>query len=259
MQEIKKTLNPKLQRENPKEFWNQKSEIFFKMLKGKMENESKIILEILNKKNLIDDKLTVLDLGCGFGRHIKFFQTIAKECVGLDISEKMLEIAREYVEPKESTNFYCVDWSNSHFYLENRNKFSLVFSSMSEALSSEEDLKKFIDCSSNYCMIERFLREDNPLSEFLPDIDNDRPNDDWEYSRDLINLLWNLGYYPESIVYSFEKEFSLTDEDIEYRKLKEANVLTNEIEEAIKNNGGYKYTKHIVKILIFWNVNERRV
>ena len=39
---------------------------------------------------------TILDLGCGFGEHCKrFVESGAKKVIGIDISEKMLEIAKE--------------------------------------------------------------------------------------------------------------------------------------------------------------------
>ena len=197
MSDVKKDLIFKHFRENPKEYWDKRSSSFFKMLQNDVENESKVILEVLKEKNL-KENLKFLDLGCGFGRHIKFFQEISKECVGLDISEEMLKLAKEYVPNKDVTNFYCIDWDKEDYSLQNKERFSLVFSSMCQALDTEENIKKFIRCSNNYCMVERFLSEDNPLTELLPDIDKNKPNNDWEYSRDLINLLWNLGYYPEN-------------------------------------------------------------
>jgi SAM-dependent methyltransferase len=44
----------------------------------------------------------VLDLGCGFGEHCKrFVECGAQKVVGIDISEKMLEVARaENTDPK---------------------------------------------------------------------------------------------------------------------------------------------------------------
>lgn len=260
MFQIKKRIDCKNARENPKEYWNQKSEDFFKRLQNDVSNESYIIMEVLKEKGLYNKNLSILDVGCGFGRHIKFFQEISSRCVGLDISEKMLELAKEYVPHRSDTNFYCVDWDKEDFSLENKKKFSLVFSAMCQALNTEENLKKFIKCSSDYCMIERFLREDNPLTKLLPDIDADKPNNDWKYSRNLINSLWELGYYPESRVYSYKKEFTLSNIDFEYEKIKNINTpLVEKIEKSIKNEGKYKYYKYIVKILIFWNVKEKRM
>lgn len=260
MENLKKELLIKHFRQNPKEYWNKKSGIFFKNLKDNVDNESDVILQILKEKKLIG-KLTVLDLGCGFGRHLKFFQEISEECTGIDISEEMLKLAKKYLPYKTLTKFYCIDWDKEDFSLTNKRKYSLVFSAMCQALNTEENIQKFIDCSNNYCMIERFLNEENPLTEILPDIDKEKPNNDWEYSRDLVNLLWNLGYYPESKVYSYNKKYTLTFDSFEYQEISKMNMDNKKIREiktAIEANGIYVYDRHIVKILIFWNVNQRR-
>ena len=43
----------------------------------------------------IHDKKRVLDLGCGTGRTIKLISSASRELIGVDISSKMLEIARD--------------------------------------------------------------------------------------------------------------------------------------------------------------------
>ena len=52
MSEVKKDLIFKHFRENPKEYWDKRSSSFFKMLQNDVENESKVILEVLKEKNL---------------------------------------------------------------------------------------------------------------------------------------------------------------------------------------------------------------
>ena len=76
------------------------NEIFFAGYKKIRENQ-------VNANNLFEipalfsmmpnlkDK-TILDLGCGFGEHCKgFVESGAKKVIGIDISEKMLEIAKQ--------------------------------------------------------------------------------------------------------------------------------------------------------------------
>jgi predicted TPR repeat methyltransferase len=50
------------------------------------------ILENFPDKNI---KLNILDLGCGTGLVGEKFQQIAKKLIGLDLSQKMLEIAKQ--------------------------------------------------------------------------------------------------------------------------------------------------------------------
>lgn len=76
------------------------NETFFEGYKKIRENE-------INANNLfeipalfsmmpnLNDKI-ILDLGCGFGEHCKrFVESGAKKVIGIDISEKMLEIAKQ--------------------------------------------------------------------------------------------------------------------------------------------------------------------
>ena len=82
------------------------NEIFFAGYKKIRENEGNAnnLFEIPVLFSLLPD-LTgkrVLDLGCGFGEHCrKFVECGAEKVVGIDISEKMLEVARmENADPK---------------------------------------------------------------------------------------------------------------------------------------------------------------
>ena len=69
-------------------------------------------------KNLLElfienlDGKRILDVGCGPGRDAKFFADLGYEVVGIDLSEKLLEIARKNV-PK--AKFYLMDMRNLDF------------------------------------------------------------------------------------------------------------------------------------------------
>jgi len=61
-------------------------------------------------KNLNGNK--ILDVGCGPGRDAKFFSNLGYEVIGIDLSEKLLEIARKNA-PK--AKFYLMDMRNLDF------------------------------------------------------------------------------------------------------------------------------------------------
>ena len=76
------------------------NETFFEGYKKIRENEvnANNLFEIPALFSMMPDlkDKTILDLGCGFGEHCKrFVESGAKKVVGIDISEKMLEIAKQ--------------------------------------------------------------------------------------------------------------------------------------------------------------------
>lgn len=107
------------------------NEIFFAGYKKIRENQ-------VNANNLFEipalfsmmpnlkDK-TILDLGCGFGEHCKgFVESGAKKVIGIDISEKMLEIAKQ--ENADSKITYINMPMENIFKL--TEKFDIVISSL---------------------------------------------------------------------------------------------------------------------------------
>lgn len=107
------------------------NEIFFAGYKKIRENQ-------VNANNLFEipalfsmmpnlkDK-TILDLGCGFGEHCKgFVESGAKKVIGIDISEKMLEIAKK--ENADSKITYINMPMENIFEL--TEKFDIVISSL---------------------------------------------------------------------------------------------------------------------------------
>lgn len=77
--------------------------------------ESKIVNELIDVKNKV-----VLDLGCGGGRYALSVCKRAKQVIGIDISDKMIEIARKKLTPDMSIKFLvgdatCIPFKNEHF------------------------------------------------------------------------------------------------------------------------------------------------
>ena len=76
------------------------NETFFEGYKKIRENEVNAnnlfeIPALFSMMPNLNDKI-ILDLGCGFGEHCKrFVESGAKKVIGIDISEKMLEIAKQ--------------------------------------------------------------------------------------------------------------------------------------------------------------------
>ena len=64
--------------------------------------------DLANEDNVSSPK-TVLEFGCGMGRLLANPALMGYKCIGLDISETQLELAREHFPVKENTRFLKVD------------------------------------------------------------------------------------------------------------------------------------------------------
>ncbi|UUV17831.1 methyltransferase domain-containing protein [Fusobacteria bacterium ZRK30] len=119
------------------------NEIFFEGYKGIREQEynyNKLQEQPAIKSLLPDLKgRRVLDLGCGYGESCNYFiQNGAQKVVGIDISKKMLEVAK-----KENSHENIEYLEMSMDEIDNvTGKFDLVYSSL--ALHYMEDFKKLL-------------------------------------------------------------------------------------------------------------------
>ncbi len=119
------------------------NEKFFREYKNLRENEDNYndLLEQPAMRGLLPDLKgkTVLDIGCGFGKNCReFIARGAVHAVGVDISEKMLAVAKEENALPEID--YCR--MNMAEISEIREKFDLVYSSL--AFHYAEDFQKLI-------------------------------------------------------------------------------------------------------------------
>ncbi len=108
-------MNIQKDKEGVKTWYNLTAESFNKRYEGiggfYWENfESKIVDELIDVKNKI-----VLDLGCGSGRYALSVYKRAKKVIGVDISEKMIEIAMEKLTLNMSTKFLVGDATSIPF------------------------------------------------------------------------------------------------------------------------------------------------
>lgn len=64
--------------------------------------ESYIFLRNISKEKIKDKK--VLDYGCGMGLNLEWLSSLSKEVIGIDLSEKSLEVAKKIVLDKKLDN-----------------------------------------------------------------------------------------------------------------------------------------------------------
>lgn len=183
-------------------FWDERAEEFNK--KDIEEKENKDFSSILEFIEVDKNKKfkNVLDIGCGTGFYSRKFSEISESIAATDISENMLKYARKNLDTKHRNNVRLVKKAWSELNLEEfgwKEKFDMVFASMTPAVDSCADLIKMIDCGTNLYFLSGFVeRKDslkNELSEILLGSHNNKPYGNKMYSA--INILWNMGYYPK--------------------------------------------------------------
>ncbi|MFA5127205.1 MAG: class I SAM-dependent methyltransferase [Patescibacteria group bacterium] len=72
---------------------------------------SQVIISLLktNKINGCAKHQRVLDLGCGDGRHARYFLDLGYEVVGVDFCKEAIKLCGQIFKNKKSANFYLVD------------------------------------------------------------------------------------------------------------------------------------------------------
>lgn len=167
-------------------------------------------VRILTAKGILQPEANVIDIGCGPGRFVAEFARKVRHVTGTDISPRMLQLGSEYCQEQGIANitFTACDFKNtSAEEMGWEGRFDLVFSCMTPAVSSYGSLEKMIAMSRGYCYntccIDSKSRLEAEIARIL-NLQNTRPfwNRDWFYS--LLNLVWLLGYYPETDYYTLD-------------------------------------------------------
>lgn len=155
-----------------------------------------------------DQTMRTLDVGCGSGVYSMALAHRVKQAVGVDISPRMIEFAKERAErlSLSNTEFRCMDWASADIdSFRYRGAFDIVFAHMTPAVCDYPTLDKLNACSKGLCMLEKpTRRRDRIQDEAFRRVGigrADRKND-----SDLIRIfayLWYQGYCP-SIFYQDE-------------------------------------------------------
>lgn len=66
----------------------------------------KVGLTEFNYFNQIPQEIKVLDLGCGIGRHVIFFEKMGIEAFGIDLSSEAIKIAKEWANMENINHFH---------------------------------------------------------------------------------------------------------------------------------------------------------
>lgn len=183
-------------------FWEGRADEFNAITHQKNKNERRSLVAYLEERGALQSGFSVLDIGCGAGRHALEFGPLVKLVTGIDISPKMIDHARRNSAEAglENTEFAVTPWQTIDIdALGWQRRFDFVFASMSPAIDSEETLLKMNAASRGFCFMSGFIkRSDLLLRELLrrmaPDLDFHPHMGNIIYA---FNLLWERGIYAD--------------------------------------------------------------
>jgi SAM-dependent methyltransferase len=181
-------------------FWDSRAEEFNSHQPDERLNR---MVGLLVEKKMLQKNSTVLDIGCGPGKHDLEFAKRAKNVVGLDISPKMLQHARENAakEGISNTEFMELNWEEADLTKLGWNKkFDLVTALMCPAINRRENLDKMLEASSGFCFLSHFVERCDSINDELVKLILGRVPTDKYYMKTIycsFNILWHYKLYPE--------------------------------------------------------------
>lgn len=218
--------------------WDGVSKGYYKMAIPEFETDP--FLKLINQEFQLSSQMTSLDIGCGAGRYTFAMANKIRHSVGIDLSKKMIEYAKQLTKDLmyQNTKFYYEDWQHVDIdQIGFRHAFDIVFAHMTPAIGDFSSFEKMIACSRKYCIIEKHTRRtDLVLDEVFSAIGLEKSSKADEALIYMFDMLWQMGYSPK-IQYRKQTHQSLkTKEDmiawcIDRAKLRK--ILTNEEEEKI--------------------------
>ena len=198
-------------------YWNKRAEEFNENGKSKKYRDEELdSADYIMSRKLIDKESSILDIGCGTGRHSIKFAKSAKDVTGIDISPEMLKYAQTNAEEAglKNVSFTSGAWQDLNIDAIGWNKkFDFVFASMTPAINGSDALMKMLRASKKYCFMSGFVYKNDKLEDDICKelhIENHHKHS----GRSIycaFNILWNMNMYPE-IIYTdmnWQKEYTL--------------------------------------------------
>ena len=171
----------------------------------------------LRGRGLLGPDCDVADLGCGPGRFVAEFARTARRVVGVDLSERMVAFGARYAGELGLANveFVACDFQTIELAAHDwEGRFDLVFSSITPAIAGMTAIGNMMKMSRAFCCNICFVYQRNDLDDaILRECFGRGPRQEftshshWFY--ELFNLLWLLGYFPETSYTRQPRELSL--------------------------------------------------
>jgi len=179
------------------------SSIFYDLLykEKNYESEANYIINKINKYT--SETNTLLDLGCGTGKHCEIFANKGLKVTGIDISKEMLSRAVEH----ENINYICSDINK--YSTSDKQDIAVAMFHVVSYLSRENELQEFLKQTNRNLKMEGLLIFDvwnkegveylKPETRYLS-LENDKydfvrcavPN--WEKNKNIVKVNYHFFY-----------------------------------------------------------------
>ncbi|MBU1245250.1 class I SAM-dependent methyltransferase [Myxococcota bacterium] len=175
------------------------------------------VAQYLRGRGLLGPDCDVADLGCGPGRFVAEFARTARSALGIDLSERMVDFGRRYAQEAGRTNvdFVACDFQTADVAaLGWEGRFDLVFASITPAIAGMTALENMMKMSRAFCCNICFVHQLNDLDDrILRECFGRGPRREFashsHWFHELFNLLWWLGYHPETSYHRQPRELLL--------------------------------------------------
>lgn len=156
--------------------WNERANEWRNELRGnkavRESNKERVLATMVYLENhhLLNSTDSVIDIGCGPGRFVVEFAKRVKTVVACDISDKMLDLAKEYAEEENITNvqFLLCDFLNVAIEKQQwLKKFDLVFTSITPAIGSLGAIEKINQMSRHHVFNSCLLHQQDSIVQRL--------------------------------------------------------------------------------------------
>lgn len=257
-------------RTSGKSFWDNRAPEFNKLVSlGSPDERIRKIVEFLLQNNLLIKTNSVLDIGCGPGRFAVEFAKNSTDVTGIDISDKMLDYAKENAEAEDLTNvsFKNVNWDEVNLKEYGwKKRFDLVTAINSPGIHDQITLDKMIGASKGYCFLSNFVDRFDSVQDVIRTkvlrLEEKRFYNNVIYS--IFNILWLSGYYPSITYVDTNREHVRTVEEAcryygpffetDNNSVDQTNDLIRSYLEEISTDGLVRETVRSKTAWIFWKV-----
>lgn len=241
---------------NDHSFWSKKAKEFSTRYSDLSSFQDDFLFNFLEGKQLLNQSLSVADIGCAVGRHAVVFDKVVGSYTGIDSSPDMIAICRANKEKYGLSHctFEEMDWKK------NEQTYDLVFASMCPAISSIEDVIDFMARSNRYCLVQRIIRQTDNLCDVFGVACRNEAHNHPNYAYGLINILWQLGYVPEvQVKHDVSTEYltmaqvlDLFEPVIANMEKSEKNCSIQKLQ-SLEEDDKIALTKITDKLIIFWD------